>query len=310
MGKAKDIKLFFWMGSLFITPIVGWIIVVMLVDPYNYFNISHVFSDHTKEMSSKQTNTLLYNVLKFSSSPKSKVFIGDSRIKVFKSDESFEVFNLHSNAAKLNEMIDMFWFADSCVKLEEVYMGVNFNLYNKYAYSNRMSTVSTVLKNPLLYVFNTSIVEAIWVLIKVDFFDKRINNKPKLTRDEFWDWNVQTKAFQHYSKYSYPEELYLSLQEMSSYCKEKGIQLIFVIVPHHQEFRNRVRDFKLLEEEKRFRNELKKMSCVIDFDYDNALTMDENNFGDPIHLTENVGSKLFREIVQDSIVSGMVYNEY
>ncbi len=310
MSKGKEIKLFFRTGCLFVIPVVVWVFIAVLVDPYNYFNISHVFSNQSKELSSKQTNTLLYNAIEFSRFPKSKVFIGDSRVKVLSADNSPAFYNLHSNAAKLNEMIDLFWFADSYVELEEVYMGVNFNLYNKYAYSNRMSAVSSVLKNPLLYVFNSNVAEAMWPLIQVSLLNKKINNKPRMTQLEFWDWNIQTKAFQHYSKYSYPEELYLSLQEMSNYCKGKNIRLTFVIVPHHQEFRGRVCDFKLVEEEQSFKDELKKMSRVIDFDYDNELTRDQNNFGDPIHLTQSMGSKLFQEIVQDSVVNGIVFDEY
>ena len=61
---------------------------------------------------------------------------------------------MYSNAAKLNEIIDLFWFCNEHSKLKNVLIGINFNLYNEYAYANRVADVKEMIGNPLIYIFN------------------------------------------------------------------------------------------------------------------------------------------------------------
>ena len=114
---------------------------------------------HPKKKTARKFNSLLYNTIAFKNNPSENVIIGDSRIKRLPTEEIKQItgdnyFILHSNAAKLNEIIDLFWLTTKYKKLENVVLGVNFNLYNEFAYANRVYEVEEMIKNPLLYVFN------------------------------------------------------------------------------------------------------------------------------------------------------------
>ena len=137
---------------------------LLLIDPFNYFSNNNVVDEQTKLQSARKLNSLLYNTIAFKNNPTPNIIIGDSRIKrlpikEIKNVTGDEYFILHSNAAKLNEIIDLFWLCNDFTKLENVLLGVNFNLYNEYAYANRVQEVKEINTNPLLYIFNGSVLE-------------------------------------------------------------------------------------------------------------------------------------------------------
>ena len=155
----KDVLKLCKKSILFSLPIFIWFLIVIFIDPFNYFNFSNIISKEVKEQSSKKVNSLLYNSIDFMNYPNENIIIGDSRIRRLSNERIEEItknkyYTLHSNAAKLNEIIDLFWLADKEIELKNVMIGINFNLYNKYAYSDRVNDVKYLIKNPLIYVFN------------------------------------------------------------------------------------------------------------------------------------------------------------
>ena len=78
---------------------------------------------------------------------------------------------MHSNAAKLNEIIDLFWISDEYSELENVILGINFNLYNEYAYSDRVTDAKELIKNPLIYIFNWDVLETVYLAVKNEFLE-------------------------------------------------------------------------------------------------------------------------------------------
>ena len=160
----KDLKKIITKFSVFAIPILIWIGLLSIVDPFNYFQLNNFISIKSKEKTAKKFNSLLYNTIAFKNNPSPNIIIGDSRIKRFplesiKKLSGDDYFILHSNAAKLNEIIDLFWLTNKKIKLENVIIGINFNLYNEFAYANRVSEVEEMIQNPLLYIFNGNVME-------------------------------------------------------------------------------------------------------------------------------------------------------
>ena len=309
----KEVKILLRKGSIFIFPIIAWICIVVIVDPFNYFNVSNTISENAKERSAQQINSLLYNTINFKNNLTNSIIIGDSRIRKLPTEEikkltGNDYYTMHSNAAKLNEIIDLFWFSDSLyfsassTNLENVIIGINFNLYNEYSYSNRVADVKKLLDNKFIYIFNWSILEAVYLALKNDFFS--INTNKKKHKETSWDYIIKTIAKNHYSKYKHPKETLLRLEEVGSYCKENNINLVFLIVPHHKEFHNRLVKFNLVDEEENFKNDIKNIGRVIDFDFPNSITNCKSCFSDPIHTTDSIGEIIVREIFSDSIIIG------
>ena len=309
----KEVKILLRKGSIFIFPIIAWICIVVIVDPFNYFNVSNTISENAKERSAQQINSLLYNTINFKNNLTNSIIIGDSRIRKLPTEEikkltGDDYYTMHSNAAKLNEIIDLFWFSDSLyfsassTNLENVIIGINFNLYNEYSYSNRVADVKKLLDNKFIYIFNWSILEAVYLALKNDFFS--LNPNKKKNKETSWDYIIKTIAKNHYSKYKHPKETLLRLEEIGSYCKENNINLVFLIVPHHKEFHNRLVKFDLVDEEENFKNDIKNIGRVIDFDFPNSITNCKSCFSDPIHTTDSIGEIIVREIFSDSIIIG------
>ena len=302
----KDVKILLKKGSLFIFPIIAWMIIVVIVDPFNYFNFSEAISQQTKR-SSQKLNPLLYNSINFKNNPTNSVIIGDSRIRKLPNKRIQELtqdtyYTLHSNAAKLNEIIDLFWFSTEHSKLKNVLIGINFNLYNKYAYANRVEDVRGMINNPLIYIFNYTIAKTVCLSIKNELFGIPIQKKKD--RDKFWNYSINTIAKQQYSKYKHPNRMLKKLQKVSDYCEENNITLTLLIVPSHMDFHDQLVKYNLIEEEKRFKSEMKEIANVIDYDFPNTLTNCKSCFSDPIHTTDSISTIIVNEIFSDSLIIG------
>jgi len=310
----KDVKILLRKIGVFVLPVFAWICIVLIVDPFNYFNVSQIITAKAKEKSAQQLNSLLYNAIHFKNNPTKHIIIGDSRIRKLPNSRIKELtgneyYTMHSNAAKLNEIIDLFWFSDSLwfstdsTNLENVIIGINFNLYNEYAYSNRVADVKKILDNKFIYIFNWNILETVYLALKNEFFDF---NKPNEKKDKeaFWDYTIKTIAKNHYSKYKHPKETLLRLKEMGDSCKANNINLILLIVPHHKEFHDRLVDYNLEAEEARFKEAIKDIGTVIDYDFPNQITNCRSCFGDPLHTTDSISNIIVNELFSDSLVIG------
>ena len=318
----KDLKKIITRFSVFAMPILIWIGLLSIVDPFNYFQLNNFITIKSKEKTAKKFNSLLYNTIAFKNNPSPNIIIGDSRIKRFplesiKKLSGDDYFILHSNAAKLNEIIDLFWLTNKKIKLENVIIGINFNLYNEFAYANRVSEVEEMIQNPLLYIFNGNVMEmafkaAIYHFSNVAIPDvkrnimikKELNGKSYKDKKVWWDYNIKTVAKNQYSKYKYPKKIKERLNEVNKYCEDNDINLIFINVPHNAEFSNRKNDFNLSEAEAQYKKDISEFGTVIDYDFPNQITNCKKCFTDPIHTNDSINLLMVREIFSDSLIIG------
>ena len=318
----KDLKKIIAKFSFFAIPILIWIALLCFVDPFNYFKLNNFITIKSKEKTAKKFNSLLYNTIAFKNNPSPNIIIGDSRIKRFplesiKKLSGDDYFILHSNAAKLNEIIDLFWLTNKKIKLENVIIGINFNLYNEFAYANRVSEVEEMIQNPLLYIFNGNVMEmtfkaAIYHFSNVAIPDvsrnimlkKELNGRSYKDKKVWWDYNIKTVAKNQYSKYKYPKKIKERLNEVNKYCEDNDINLIFINVPHNVEFSNRKNDFNLSNAEAQYKKDISEFGTVIDYDFPNQITNCKKCFTDPIHTNDSINLLMVREIFSDSLIIG------
>lgn len=318
----KDLKKIITKFSVFAMPILIWIGLLSIVDPFNYFQLNNFITIKSKEKTAKKFNSLLYNTIAFKNNPSPNIIIGDSRIKRFplesiKKLSGDDYFILHSNAAKLNEIIDLFWLTNKKIKLENVIIGINFNLYNEFAYANRVSEVEEMIQNPLLYIFNGNVIEmtfkaAIYHFSNVAIPDvkrnimlkKELDGKSYKDKKVWWDYNIKTVAKNQYSKYKYPKKIKERLNEVNKYCEDNDINLIFINVPHNVEFSNRKNDFNLSNAEAQYKKDISEFGTVIDYDFPNQITNCKKCFTDPIHTNDSINLLMVREIFSDSLIIG------
>lgn len=293
---------------LLLLPLIIWGVFIYLIDPFNYFGLSLI--DNKNKTTAKTINTLLYKTLAYVNNPSENLFIGDSRTNALSTNQieeltGIEYKKLDTNAAKLNEIFDLFYLANSRLPVKRVVIGINFNMFNKYGYQNRVTGVEQMLKNPLMYLYNIDVAEAAVLTLKSLWFKKETSHKPQMTREEFWQWNLNVKATHWYGKYKFPDELHDQLLAFDKFTSEKGIQAVFIIVPHHISFHNRLREFGLLAQEKRFKDIMAGLNArVFDFDFDNAITRKKENYKDPLHYRSRIGRLIINEIWTDNLTIG------
>lgn len=290
-------------AALFATPFLVWIVAVVIVDPFDYFDISHVVPEPVKKENAASLNEMMFNMLKEVHNPGENLIIGDSRVESFslpqiKEITGLEYHRLSSNALKLNEAVDLFWFANQRKRIARVVFGINFNQYNEYAFADRVHSVEAVIHNPLLYVFDRSVAQASYYVTKAAITGHpAFSSVPPMTRDEFWDYIVTVRAREHYGRYRHPDGVYRRMCDMVKFAKRQGTDITFVIVPHHVDLQRRVQDFGLTEEAARFRRDLNGLGVrVFDYDYPNAVTADKANFRDPLHCNAAVAKTIVNEV--------------
>lgn len=304
-------KRFFKRGLLFATPVLVWVLLIVVVDPFNYFAISHVFPDRVKTANAAALNTLVFNMLKEVHAPCENLVIGDSRAESLPLERIEKLtgqryFLLTANALKLNESIDLFYFANRIQPVKRAVFTLNFNEYNEYAYADRVTSVESMIHNPFIYLFDRSVAQAAYCVARANYTGKNVvNSVPPMTQDEFWKYIVTVRGREHYERFRHPDGLLKQMQDLAAFARAQKIELTFIIVPHHEDFQRRVGEFGLIPEYLRFKREMSQLGVrVIDFDYHGELTTNRDNFRDPLHYNETIGNEIADEVFRGPLIKG------
>ena len=306
-----EFKRFFKRGLLFVTPVLAWVLLVVVVDPFNYFAVSHVFPEQVKVANAKALNTLVFNMLQEAHHPCENLIIGDSRAESLPLERINQVsgqkyFLLSANALKLNESLDLFYYANRIQPVKRAVFTLNFNEYNEYAFADRVSSVESMVHNPLIYLFDRSVAQAGYCVVRASFTGQNVvNSVPPMTQAEFWNYIVTVRGREHYERFRHPDGMLKKMQDLAAFAKERQIEITFLIVPHHQDFQRRVREFGLIPEYLRFKRDMSQLGVrVIDYDYLNDITTNRDDFRDPLHYNEAIGNLIADEVFRGPLVKG------
>lgn len=275
---------------LFSLPIIVYCAAIILIDPFNYFNISRLVRSDIKIKTSFPNNNFLWKCAEFRNSPCERILLGDSRTAAIDAGKiekltGLRYYNFAVNGATPLETIDIFWYAAGLVKLKTVYIGINFDAYNRFNGLNRFHEVKTIMDNPLFYLINKSVVKSVaYNVLSGLKYDVNLSAEPNMSREKFWKYQLESARIAISSKYGYPDQLYRSLTIIKKYCDENKIELRFIALPTHADAQKRVAMFNLQEQKERFYRDIRSLGPVADFDFSNWLTEDRNNFNDPYHL--------------------------
>jgi hypothetical protein len=306
-----EFRRFFKRGLIFASPLLLWVLLVVVVDPFNYLNWLHVIPEQVKKDNSASLNSLLFNMLKEVHDPCENLIIGDSRAEDLPLDYIEKItgrryFILGANALKLNESIDLFYFANRIKPVKRAVFTLNFNEFNEYAYADRVNGVESMIHNPLVYLFDGSVAQAGYYVVKSSLTGQQsVNSTPPMTRDAWWNYIVTVRGREHYERFRYPDALYKRIQEMVTFAKAQGTEIIFIMVPNHADFQKRVREFGLNDEYLEFKRDMSRLGVrVVDYDYLNNITTNRSDFRDPLHYNEEIGKLIANEVFCGPLVNG------
>ena len=294
---------------VFCIPFLIWILIVIVVDPFNYFNKINIIDNEAK-INAYHLNPLLFNTISYVNNPAKNLLIGDSRtnslsVDLINSYSKKKYKKLTTNATKMNEILELFHYTNDIKKIEHLVIGVNFSMFNKFSYDDRVRIVKKIIDNPLLYIFSKDVLEASYYVLRSHFFKINVNNKLNISKDDFWNWTINFKGNHWYGKYKYPENLYSELIKFDEYTSENNIKVIFIITPHHRDFYKKLKENNLQNEEMKFKKIMSSLKALVfDFDFENKLTVNKKNFTDPIHYNDSIGRLIVEEIWSKKLVFG------
>lgn len=295
-------KGFFKKLLLFIIPFVLYVVLIVLTDPYNYWNHNKIIPLEVKLTISRELNGRLWKVVQFNRTPKPNVMFGDSRVDMIDTKRMRDItgadyYNFGYPSATLQEIIETFWYVANKVELKNVIMGISFNLYNKY---NNKDLISPVLasSNEVRYVLNGANIKAVVACFyqMAKGGDAGIS-VPDMDFESFWQEKIDGPSAQFYKLYKYPDNYYHELKEISDYCKAHGINLVFYIPPTHVDLQAQIEKYHLSKEAAKYRSDLEGLGKVLDFDYPTWFTSEKEHFSDPFHFNVKLDTIIFNALV-------------
>ena len=286
---------------LFSVPMWLYASMIYATDPFDFLRASSLISEQVKARTANPLNYYLRKLPDFQRHPSPNVLAGDSRMlgvrtQLVKELTGTDYFNLAVGGATIREIIESFWFASRHAKLEHAKIGLNFNLYTDYEQMDRTAEVLSMERSPLLYFINRTVLRASLTGIagQVTGYDPKLG---AVTTDKraFWREMIDGETPRVCERHIYPTKYHAELRKIGTYCKENGIKLVFIIFPTHVELQQKYDSLGMGVEYSRYKTDLAAIAPTYDFDYPNAITLDEANFSDPYHCS-HCAAEVIREV--------------
>lgn len=286
-------KQFFRKLTLFLIPFPLYIGLVILVDPYNFFNISHLITNETKYATSEKLNPQLWKLIEYKHIKSHKIILGDSRsdkinAEYIQQTTGIDIYNFSYTGGTLIDMIETFWYAAGRQKLDEVYMGINFNLYNDFERNNNVEQAKSILNSLFSYSFSKVVFNSMIQNVKKQYFIRDyVVGIPDMNKEEFWNYQLTVMGKRFYQKYKHPDQYFQQLTEIADYCRKNNIKLVFFMPPTHIELQKRIADFNLKSDYEKFLKDIATLGPCYNFDVTSEYTSNKNNFFDPFHTVND-----------------------
>ena len=257
-----------------------------------------------------------WKMSQFKGSPVENIIIGDSRIYLLNEKYISEIageqyFNFGLPAGNCQSAIDIFWYCDKIIKLKNVVIGVSFHTYNAFVYYDLFSEINAIHSNPILYFNSRRVIRDSLYLFKKQYIDPLFTSSPApvykkkirpltisdSTFNEIWEKGIHHPFF---NSYKYPERYYNEFKKISDHCKNNNINLTFVIFPNPIELQKHIINLGLADQRNKFKTDIRSFGILFDFDYENRITADKQNYNDPLHVKTEISNQIIREIWGDT----------
>lgn len=296
-------------GFYFSVPILMLLLFIVVIDPYEFVNVSHLIDSRCKidvlnrsDAVSPRGN-LLWKTIHFKREPKSKLIIGDSQGRKIKESLIKEIsgedyFNYCCEGASFETMIEVFWFAAEQIKLEKVFFQVGFMNYNANRSYNLFHFGKDYIDKPYIYFSTPDILIDSYenLLYAVTKDRSLVENSYEYQNADDLDSLSEFRLGLFFGDYKYPENTYLELKKISDYCKVNDIQLNFIVLPVY----NRVKDYlnknNLDMISFRFKEDMHRLGTTYDFESSNEIMGNRDNFIDYFHPKQHLLDEITREV--------------
>jgi len=297
-------------GLLFSIPFILYFLVILIVDPHDFFNVFHVISDNDKKSiinrndESSPRGNLLFKTLKIKREKPKRVLVGDSQgthinMNLIEECCGEKVFNYCIPGASFETLFKMFWtVVGEQPKIECVYFEVAFMNYNSNRSYDIYHFAQNYIDKPYLYL-----------MTKENFYDAVMNVVYQITKDpkivensyefqpvEEMDKLATQRLKMFFENYTYPDAYFDELVKISQYCKDNKIKLKFIILPTYKGVGEFLEGEKLSEMGQRFKDDIKSIGKTYDLDVQGELKNSRSAFIDYFHLRQPYLDQVTRQI--------------
>lgn len=294
-------RLFFLRILLICAPFALVVGTVVVVDPYNYFNRSHVVSDEVKlknlshDGKTMAFSNLMWKMKEYRRKPMPNALIGDSRLSYFdlqylEHATGLQWYNFGVPGGNHRTALDVFDYIDSIAPPERVYMQVSFRNMAAGQDYDIFSEPLAVEGTPGLYVSNRRVLAATWLAIKASAAPGSVQYD--VLSPDHWN-NVMTMEKEAAGVFRMDTSFYQELRTMADECRAQGSELVLVEWPSHESL-HAVRTGAGLDVQRAaYVARLLSIATYVDLDTPgNGISADKNNFRDPLHLTTEAQRKV------------------
>jgi len=300
---------------LFFLPFIFISLIIFIVDPYNLFYVSHIFSDSAKfkcvnrSNSSSPRGNILWKTVDFRRNPTPIIILGDSRMadvnpECFGKKLGSKVTNLAVPAGNNQTIIDLFWMAAGTTDLKTVYIQTNFNRYNAVFNFDLYGPVKQLTDKPFYYFLKWNYIQDAFSVMYYSFFrDEKYVSQSYKYRDDNWQATDQLIRNELSGfDYVYPTKINADLQRIVGYCREKHISLHFVIAPDFYETHSYIKIFRLEKEYQRFKKDIYTLGPTVDLDNGIPFSFNKNNYLDHYHIKPQMADTLVSMILNYNVL--------
>jgi hypothetical protein len=293
-NSDQNPRIFFCRLGLFLVPFCALVVIIIGIDPFNYFQLSGLISTNIKQNTAQKYFPPLWRMIDYARKRSPNILLGDSRFASINSEDlrnitGKEYYNLAFGGGTFPEIRDAFWFATSRAKLSSVYINLDIQLMNGLIKRHRTLQSIRIIENPFYYFIDRRVLmSAAYALYAQLCNNEFIIGKPRqMTKDEFWKIQIETNARADLENFLYPLDNLEELRRIARYCFDCKIHLIFVVMPSHIDLLKKIKELGLAEYDQKIRSELAEISALIDLSGESQFNSDLSNFSDPYHLTKD-----------------------
>jgi hypothetical protein len=289
--------------ALFSSLVVTYLGLALWIDPFNVLHAEENAALLKSEQNiSDKVNAALFRLQEFERTPARVLIFGDSRANQltkakFDSISGTSCCNMAIPGGSLPESIDMMREVIAHHPVDLIYLGINFDIYNKLNNKNRVPEAIQIRDAHSSYILSKYTMKAAYYLGVSWLQGEDVQlNKPHGDRESFWKYQLDFTLANRVRSYQFPENFSDSLRAVVGLCQRKGIELHLFIPPTHIDLVQKIQQLGLGADYAHFKQELPSLAPTIDFDVPSELTLDSSRFHDPFHGKEALAVEVIEQL--------------
>jgi hypothetical protein len=301
----KTLAKYFFKALLFALPVLFYVLIILVVDPYNFIGLFKVIDDKDKFLVVQRTDessprgNILWKTVAFRQNPTPNIIIGDSQgkdidVSIIKRNTGEDYFNFCAPGASFSTIFKTFWFATEQTRIKKVCFQLAFMNYNLEREYDLWHFSENYFKRPYEYfttkeIFFDAVANVAWAVTR----DKRIISRSyEFLPPGKMENLAQSRLNLFFSKYSYPQVYKDELVKIAQYCNENGIEYSFLILPVYKGVDEHLAKNNLFDDYLKFKEDIYSLGYTYDMDMLAGLKQKRSNFIDYFHPTQKVMDSL------------------